>query len=111
MLPPLVDYAGRRGVEIIIENCLMEQWHPDGYPGKLAYFPELYEWMYSLELYLNVNPSHLIWQVPAGRLGCMARYALRDRLADFRTATLPGSWRGYMITARINLITHPGVDT
>ncbi|MEU7433480.1 hypothetical protein AB0B07_22025 [Streptomyces sioyaensis] len=50
-------------------------------------------------------------RIPAGRLGCMARYDLRDRLADFKTATLLGSWRGDMITARIDLITHPGADT
>ncbi|MFD5393351.1 hypothetical protein ACFWJW_03745 [Streptomyces sp. NPDC127097] len=42
---------------------------------------------------------------------CMAGYGLRERLADFETALLPGGWRGDMITARINLITHPGADT
>ena len=60
-LPELVDYAGERGVKIIIENCVMEGWHPDGYPGNLAYSPELWEWMFSLGLYLNYDPSHLIW--------------------------------------------------
>ncbi|GAA4627897.1 sugar phosphate isomerase/epimerase [Actinoallomurus vinaceus] len=57
----LVDYAGERGVKIIIENCVMEGWHPDGYPGNLAYSPELWEWMFSLGLYLNWDPSHLVW--------------------------------------------------
>jgi sugar phosphate isomerase/epimerase len=60
-LPRLVDYAGERGVKIIIENCVMEGWHPDGYPGNLAYSPELWEWMFSLGLYLNYDPSHLLW--------------------------------------------------
>ncbi len=60
-LPRLVDYAGERGVKIIIENCVMEGWHPDGYPGNIAYSPELWEWMFSLGLYLNYDPSHLIW--------------------------------------------------
>ena len=60
-LPPLVDHAGERGVKIIIENCVMEGWHPDGYPGNLAYSPELWEWMFSLGLYLNYDPSHLMW--------------------------------------------------
>ena len=59
--PRLVDYAGERGVKIIIENCVMEGWHPDGYPGNIAYSPELWEWMFSLGLYLNYDPSHLIW--------------------------------------------------
>lgn len=58
---PLVDRAGERGVKIIIENCVMEGWHPDGYPGNLAYSPELWEWMFSIGLYLNFDPSHLMW--------------------------------------------------
>ena len=58
---PLVDRAGEKGVKLIIENCVMEGWHPDGYPGNLAYSPELWEWMFSLGLYLNFDPSHLVW--------------------------------------------------
>jgi len=58
---PLVDRAGEQGVKLIIENCVMEGWHPDGYPGNLAYSPELWEWMFSLGLYLNYDPSHLVW--------------------------------------------------
>jgi sugar phosphate isomerase/epimerase len=58
---PLVDRAGERGVKIIIENCVMEGWHPDGYPGNLAYSPELWEWMFDIGLYLNYDPSHLVW--------------------------------------------------
>jgi sugar phosphate isomerase/epimerase len=58
---PLVDHAGQAGVKLIIENCVMEGWHPDGYPGNLAYSPELWEWMFDLGLYLNFDPSHLTW--------------------------------------------------
>jgi sugar phosphate isomerase/epimerase len=58
---PLVDHAGAAGVKLIIENCVMEGWHPDGYPGNLAYSPELWEWMFSIGLYLNYDPSHLVW--------------------------------------------------
>lgn len=58
---PLVDHAGTKGVKIIIENCVMEGWHPDGYPGNLAYSPELWEWMFGIGLYLNYDPSHLVW--------------------------------------------------
>jgi sugar phosphate isomerase/epimerase len=61
VLPPLVDYAGGRGVKLMIENCVMEGWHPDGAPGNLAYSPELWEWMFALGLYLNFDPSHLLW--------------------------------------------------
>lgn len=60
-LPPLVDYAGERGVRLIVENCPMEGWHPDGYPANLGYSPELWEWMFSLGFYLNYDPSHLTW--------------------------------------------------
>lgn len=58
---PIVDHAGQKGVKVIIENCVMEGWHPDGYPGNLAYSPELWEWMFSIGLYLNYDPSHLMW--------------------------------------------------
>lgn len=58
---PLVDQANQAGVKIVIENCVMEGWHPDGYPGNLAYSPELWEWMFSIGLYLNYDPSHLTW--------------------------------------------------
>ena len=51
---------GARG-RLMIENCVMEGWHPDGYPGNLAYSPELWEWMFELGLYLNFDPSHLLW--------------------------------------------------
>jgi sugar phosphate isomerase/epimerase len=61
VFPEIVEYAGERGVSVIIENCVMEGWHPDGYPGNLAYSPELWEWMFSLGLYLNWDPSHLTW--------------------------------------------------
>ncbi len=60
-LPPLVEYAGERGVKLMIENCVMEGWHPDGYPGNLAYSPELWEWMFGLGFWLNFDPSHLLW--------------------------------------------------
>ncbi len=58
---PLVDRAGELGVTLMIENCVMEGWHPDGYPGNLAYSPELWEWMFDLGLKLNYDPSHLMW--------------------------------------------------
>ncbi|MFI6501144.1 sugar phosphate isomerase/epimerase family protein [Nonomuraea typhae] len=57
---PLVEHARRHGVEIVIENCPMKSWHPDGYPGNLAYSPELWEWLFGLGLKLNYDPSHLV---------------------------------------------------
>jgi sugar phosphate isomerase/epimerase len=61
VLPPLVQYAADRGVRLVVENCPMEGWHPDGYPANLAYSPQLWDWMAELGLYLNFDPSHLVW--------------------------------------------------
>jgi sugar phosphate isomerase/epimerase len=61
VLPPLVEYAAARDVRLVIENCPMEGWHPDGYPANLAYSPELWRWMADLGLWLNYDPSHLVW--------------------------------------------------
>ena len=61
VLPPLVEYAAARGVRLVVENCPMEGWHPDGYPANLAYSPELWGWLAELGLWLNYDPSHLVW--------------------------------------------------
>jgi sugar phosphate isomerase/epimerase len=61
VLPPLIEYAAARDVRLVVENCPMEGWHPDGYPANLAYSPELWEWMAELGLWLNFDPSHLVW--------------------------------------------------
>jgi sugar phosphate isomerase/epimerase len=61
VLPTLVEYAADRGVRLVIENCPMEGWRPDGYPANLAYSPQLWDWMAELGLYLNFDPSHLVW--------------------------------------------------
>ncbi|GAA4060887.1 sugar phosphate isomerase/epimerase family protein [Nonomuraea soli] len=57
---PLVEHATRHGVELVIENCPMKSWHQDGHPGNLAYSPELWEWMFTLGLKLNFDPSHCV---------------------------------------------------
>jgi sugar phosphate isomerase/epimerase len=61
VLPPLVSYAADRGVRLVVENCPMEGWHPDGYPANLAYSPQLWDWMAELGFWLNFDPSHLTW--------------------------------------------------
>ena len=62
VMPPLVEYAAERNVQLMIENCPMEGWHPDGYPANIAYSPELWRWMIdTLGLRLNWDPSHLLW--------------------------------------------------
>ena len=71
---PLVDHAAEAGVKLVIENCVMEGWHPDGYPANIAYSPELWDWMGSIGLYLNYDPSHLMC------IGIDPVVALRDHL-------------------------------
>ena len=61
VLPPLVEYAAARDVRLVVENCPMEGWHPDGYPANLAYSPELWGWLADLDIWLNYDPSHLVW--------------------------------------------------
>jgi sugar phosphate isomerase/epimerase len=66
--PPLVSYAEERGVKIAIENCPMI-FSYDEYPGgtNLARSPavwdEMFEAIPSPNLGLNLDPSHLVWQM------------------------------------------------
>jgi sugar phosphate isomerase/epimerase len=64
--PPLVDYAGERGVRIAIENCpMIFSW--DEWPGgnNLAWSPAIWDEMFSAipsdNFGLNLDPSHLVW--------------------------------------------------
>jgi sugar phosphate isomerase/epimerase len=64
--PPLVDYAGARGVKIAIENCPMI-FSYDEWPGgnNLAWAPAIWDEMFSAipaeNFGLNLDPSHLVW--------------------------------------------------
>ncbi|GAB2738374.1 sugar phosphate isomerase/epimerase [Salinifilum aidingensis] len=98
----LVDYAGQRDVAIIIENCVMEGWHPDGYPGNLAYSPELWEWMFSLGLYLNWDPSHLTW-IGIDPVETIAPYADRIVHAQAKDVELdPSARQRYGFFGKVN---------
>jgi sugar phosphate isomerase/epimerase len=64
--PPLVSYAGDRGVKIAIENCpMIFSW--DEWPGgnNLAWSPAMWDEMFSAipdgNFGLNLDPSHLVW--------------------------------------------------
>jgi sugar phosphate isomerase/epimerase len=64
--PPLVHYAGDRGVRIAIENCpMIFSW--DEWPGgnNLAWSPAIWDEMFSAipdeNFGLNLDPSHLVW--------------------------------------------------
>jgi sugar phosphate isomerase/epimerase len=89
VLPPLVDYAAGRGVRLVIENCPMEGWHPDGYPANLAYSPELWGWLGELGLWLNYDPSHLVWQGidPVAALETHAELVLHVQAKDVEIDT------------------------
>jgi sugar phosphate isomerase/epimerase len=88
VLPSLVDHATGRGVRLVVENCPMEGWHPDGYPANLAYSPELWDWLTGLGLYLNFDPSHLVWlgidplRALAGHLGQVLHVQAKDVQID-----------------------------
>lgn len=64
--PPMIKYAGERGIKIAIENCPM-LWH-DTWPGgqNVAYSPTIWKRMFEIipddNFGLNYDPSHLIWQ-------------------------------------------------
>ena len=64
--PPLVDYAGERGVKIAIENCPMI-FSYDEWPGgnNLAWAPSIWDEMFAAipaeNFGLNIDPSHLVW--------------------------------------------------
>jgi len=66
--PPLVQYAGERGVKIAIENCPMI-FSYDEWPGgnNLAYSPKTWREMFAIipdaNFGLNLDPSHLVWQM------------------------------------------------
>jgi sugar phosphate isomerase/epimerase len=64
--PPIVAYAGERGVRIAIENCPMI-FSYDEWPGgnNLAWSPAIWDEMFSAipdgNFGLNLDPSHLVW--------------------------------------------------
>jgi len=66
--PPLVEHAEHHGVRIAIENCPMI-FSYDEWPGgtNLAYSPaiwrEMFEAIPSPSFGLNLDPSHLVWQM------------------------------------------------
>jgi sugar phosphate isomerase/epimerase len=65
VLRPIVKYAADKGVNIMIENCPMENWQRFGLPGNFAYSPELWDALFTEipeeNFGLNFDPSHLYW--------------------------------------------------
>jgi sugar phosphate isomerase/epimerase len=66
--PAIVQYAGERGIKIAIENCPMIFTY-DEWPGgnNLATSPAIWKKMWEIipdeNFGLNLDPSHLIWQM------------------------------------------------
>jgi sugar phosphate isomerase/epimerase len=66
--PPLIKYAGERGIKIGIENCPM-LFTADEWPGgkNLATSPVIWRRMFEAipdaNFGLNYDPSHMIWQM------------------------------------------------
>lgn len=63
VFPPILEYAKRKNVEIMIENCPMVGWQKPGVPGDLFYSPVLWREIFKIlpDLRLNLDPSHLYW--------------------------------------------------
>lgn len=61
---PMVEYAEKKKIGIIIENCQMENWQEPGLPGTISYSPELWDEMFrripNKNFGLNFDPSHLL---------------------------------------------------
>lgn len=59
-----VNYAGERGIKIVIENCPMLNWLQQDLPGTITYSPELWDEMFrrvpQKNFGLNFDPSHLL---------------------------------------------------
>jgi sugar phosphate isomerase/epimerase len=66
--PPLLRFAAEQGVRVAIENCPMV-FSADEWPGghNLAYSPALWRRLFQVlpddNLGLNLDPSHLLWQM------------------------------------------------
>lgn len=66
--PDLVRFAGQHGVTIVIENCPMI-FSGDEWPGgkNLAYSPAIWRRLFEMvdadNFGLNLDPSHLVWQM------------------------------------------------
>jgi len=66
--PDLVRFAGQHGVTIVIENCPMI-FSADEWPGgkNLAYSPAIWRRLFEIvdadNFGLNLDPSHLVWQM------------------------------------------------
>lgn len=62
---PILEYAEILGVKILIENCPMPSWNPEGYPSTITYSPELIKKLFEVfpnsNLGLNFDPSHMYW--------------------------------------------------
>ncbi len=63
----LVEYAEKRNIQLIIENCPMEGWQIPGQPGTISFTPELWREMFrrvpNKNFGLNYDPSHLRFQL------------------------------------------------
>lgn len=77
---PVVHYAEKHKVKLMIENCPMPSWSQDGLPMTISYSPEFWEEMFrripSPYFGLNFDPSHLYW-MQIDYIKCAQQYAQR----------------------------------
>ncbi|MEJ5229714.1 MAG: sugar phosphate isomerase/epimerase [Pseudothermotoga sp.] len=61
---PLISYAERKNVRLMIENCPMVGWQQPEKIGNIFYSPQLWEEVFRVtpdSFGLNYDPSHLYW--------------------------------------------------
>lgn len=60
---PIVEYAEKKNIKIMIENCHMTGWQQEGLPGTISFSPQLWREMFkrvpNKNFGLNFDPSHL----------------------------------------------------
>ncbi|MEE6729880.1 sugar phosphate isomerase/epimerase [Pediococcus pentosaceus] len=87
---PILEYADALGVTILIENCPMPTWNPEGYPATITYSPELFCRLFTSfpthRLGLNFDPSHLYW-MGIDYLSVAARFADRIHSVHIKDVT------------------------
>ncbi len=61
---PLIAYAERKNVKLMIENCPMVGWQKKGEIGNIFYSPQIWREVFRItpdSFGLNLDPSHLYW--------------------------------------------------
>lgn len=98
---PILEFAAKRGVTVLIENCPMPTWSLEGNPSTISYTPELLTAVFEIlpqdNFGLNYDPSHLYWQ-RIDYLKPLQQFKKRIKSIHVKDVTLNGvAWDRYGI--------------